>query len=93
VYPGEDLNGQDEGKYADRENYHDRPAVRQDRRPRTITLLPLATDAKRPKPVAITSDSFSLYRDGMSVDEYVKGRRAAHDVERDEKAGRISVGT
>ena len=59
--------------------------------PRTIKLLPLTDDAKRPTPGSKREHRFSLYRDGITVDDYVKAGGRRHDVERDAKAGRISV--
>jgi hypothetical protein len=61
--------------------------------PRTIKLLPLVADARRPTPGSKREQRFSLYRDGMTVADYVKAGGRRHDVERDAKAGRITVGT
>jgi hypothetical protein len=59
--------------------------------PRTIKLLPLAADAKRAKPGSKREHRFSLYRDGITIDEYVQAGGRRHDVARDAQAGRISV--
>jgi hypothetical protein len=60
--------------------------------PRKIKLVPLPADAKRPKPGSKREQRFTIYRDGMTVDEYVKAGGRKRDIERDAQAGRISLG-
>ena len=58
---------------------------------RTIKLLPVNAETKLAKPGSKREARFALYRDGMSVDQYVEAGGRRRDVERDVKAGRISV--